>query len=189
MQNEYFGDVYMFRSQKVLEIITYLLSMNNNKMEKLKLIKELYLIDRLSIEETNMSITGDEYFSLPHGPILSNTLNILNDIQNKNEWAEYLEIEPPYTIKLLKPFNNGMLSKKDMEYVKSISEKYSSWTAFQLRNYTHTLPEWKEPFGSNRKIHFTDIMKALDKDEDEIKEAKEEYKNICELYESLGILQ
>lgn len=90
MQNEYFGDVYMFRSQKVLEIITFLLSMNNNKMEKLKLIKELYLIDRLSIEETNMSITGDEYFSLPHGPILSNTLNILNDIQNKNEWAEYL---------------------------------------------------------------------------------------------------
>ncbi len=62
MQNEYFGDVYMFRSQKVLEIITYLLSMNNNKMEKLKLIKELYLIDRLSIEETNMSITGDEYY-------------------------------------------------------------------------------------------------------------------------------
>lgn len=49
--------------------------------------------------------------------------------------------------------------------------------------------QWKEPFGSNRKIHFTDIMKALNKDEDEIKEAKEEYKNICELYKSLGILQ
>lgn len=49
--------------------------------------------------------------------------------------------------------------------------------------------QWKEPFGSNRKMHFTDIMKALGKDEDEIKEAKEEYKNICELYESLGILQ
>ena len=32
-------------------------------------------------------------------------------------------------------------------------------------------------------------MKALNKDEDEIKEAKEEYKNICELYKSLGILQ
>ena len=30
----------MFRSQKVLEIMSYLLSLNNNKIEKLKLIKE-----------------------------------------------------------------------------------------------------------------------------------------------------
>lgn len=179
----------MFRSQKVLEIITFLLSLNHNKMEKLKLIKELYLIDRLSIDETNMSITGDEYFSLPHGPILSNTLNIINDIENNHEWKEYLKIEPPYTIILLKPFHYGMLSKKDMKYIEFISEKYSSWTASELRNYTHTLPEWKEPYGYNRKIHFADIMKALGKDDDEIKEAKEEYKNICGLYKSLGVLQ
>ena len=98
----------MFRSQKVLEIISYLLSLNNNKIEKLKLIKELYLIDRASIDETDMSITGDEYFSLPHGPILSNTLNIINDLPNGNEWSEYLEIEQPYIIKLIKRIKLGI---------------------------------------------------------------------------------
>ncbi len=75
----------MFNDKKVLEIISYLLSLNNNRMDKLKLIKELYLIDRLSIDETNMSITNDKYFSLPHGPILSNTLNIINDIAINNQ--------------------------------------------------------------------------------------------------------
>lgn len=179
----------MFRNQKVLEIITYLLSLNDNQMDKLKLIKELYLIDRLSIQETNISVTGDEYFNLPHGPALSNTLNLIDDIPNNNEWAEYLKIEQPYTIKLIKPFNQGMLSQKDKEYTEAISEKYKNYSSSQLRNYTHTLPEWKEPNGSNRKIHFTDIMKALGKDEEEIKEARDEYKNICELYNSLGILQ
>lgn len=178
----------MYRDKKVLEIISYLLSINNNHMDKLKLIKELYLIDRASIDETNMSITGDEYFSLPHGPILSNTLNIINDIPN-NDWSEYLEIEPPYTIKLIKPFIYGYLSKRDKYHIETISEKYKDYSTSALRNYTHTLPEWKEPYGSNRKIYFSDIMKALGKDDDEIKEAKEEYDNICELYKSLGIRQ
>lgn len=179
----------MFRSKKVLEIISYLLSLNNNKMDKLKLIKELYLIDRLSIDETNMSITNDKYFSLPHGPILSNTLNIINDISNNNEWSLYLEVEQPYTIKLIKPFTTGMLSKKDIEYITTISDKYKSYSTYQLRDYTHTLPEWKEPNGSNRPIHFADIMKALGKDKDEIREAKKEYDNICGFYATLGIRQ
>ncbi len=120
---------------------------------------------------------------------ISNTLNIINDIPNKNEWAEYLTIEEPYTVKLIKPFNQGLLSRKDKEYINIIFEKYINYSSSQLRNYTHTLPEWKEPNGSNRKIHFADIMKALGKDEEEIKEAQNEYKCICELYKSLGVLQ
>lgn len=177
----------MFRSQKVLEIISYLLSLNNNKIEKLKLIKELYLIDRASIDETDMSITGDEYFSLPHGPILSNTLNIINDLPNGNEWSEYLEIEQPYIIKLIKPYTYGYLSQRDKFHIKTISDKYKNYTASQLRNYTHTLPEWKEPHGSNRKIYFADIMKALGKSDEEIAYTKEEYDSISGLYKSLGI--
>ena len=54
----------MFDNKKVLQIISYLLSLNGNKMDKLKLIKELYLIDRMSINEDNSSISGDDFFSM-----------------------------------------------------------------------------------------------------------------------------
>lgn len=70
----------MFDNKKVLQIISYLLSLNGNKMDKLKLMKELYLIDRMSIDEDNSSISGDDFFSMKYGPVLSMTLNIINDI-------------------------------------------------------------------------------------------------------------
>lgn len=78
----------MFDEKRMLQIISYLLSLNNNEMDKLKLIKELYLIDRVSIDEDNSSVSGDEFFSLKYGPVLSNTLNIINDIPNGNDWVK-----------------------------------------------------------------------------------------------------
>ena len=176
----------MFNDKKVLQIISYLLSLNDNKMEKLKLMKELYLIDRMAIDEKHQSISEDTYFSLKHGPVLSNTLNIINEIPEDNDWAEYLKIEEPYNIVSIKPFDEGRLSKNDMKYIKTISDKYKNYSSSQLRNYTHTLPEWKEPHGSNRKIYFSDIMKALGKTEQQISDAKKEYGSLNSLYTAIG---
>lgn len=176
----------MFNSRKMLQIISYLLQLNDNKMDKIKLMKELYLIDRMAINEENMSISGDDYFSLPHGPVLSQTLNILGDIVEGNEWSEYLAVDK-HTIVLKKDFDEGRLSKQDKYYINAISDKYKSYAPFELRDYTHQLPEWTDPEGSNRKIYFADIMRALGKSEDEIQDAKEEYDRINDLYSSLGI--
>lgn len=176
----------MFNEKKVLQIISYLLSLNNGKMSKLKLIKELYLIDRMSIDEDDVSLSGDDFFSLPHGPVLSLTLNIINDIPD-NTWAEYLEIKGKNTIHLIKEFDEGRLSKRDKYFIETVSEKYKDYSPSQLRNFSHTLSEWRDPKGSNRKIRFADIMKALGKSDEEIAEAKAEYDNISKLYASIGI--
>ena len=177
----------MFDEKRMLQIISYLLSLNNNEMDKLKLIKELYLIDRVSIDEDNSSVSGDEFFSLKYGPVLSNTLNIINDIPNGNDWAEYLSINNNKEIRLIKPFDEGRLSKKDKYFIQLISDKYKTYTTSQLVDYTHTLPEWKEPEGTNHKIRFVDIMKALGKSDEEIIYAKKEYDGLSELYASLGL--
>ena len=95
----------MFDNKKVLQMVSYLLSLNGNKMDKLKLIKELYLIDRMSIDEDNSSISGDNFFSMKYGPVLSMTLNIINDIPNDNSWSEYLKLEDNKSLILIKPFD------------------------------------------------------------------------------------
>ena len=177
----------MFDEKRMLQIISYLLSLNNNEMDKLKLIEELYLIDRASIDENNTSVSGDEFFSLKYGPVLSNTLNIINDIPNGNDWAEYLSINNNKEIRLIKPFDEGRLSKKDKYFIQLISDKYKTYTTLQLVDYAHTLPEWKEPEDTNRKIRFVDIMKALGKSDEEIIYAKKEYDGLSELYASLGL--
>ena len=177
----------MFNEKKMLQIISYLLSLHNNEMEKLKLIEELYLIDRASIDENNTSVSGDEFFSLKYGPVLSNTLNIINDIPNGNSWAEYLSIYNNKKIRLIKPFDEGRLSKKDKYFIQLISDKYKNYTTSQLIEYTHTLPEWKRLKATNTKIRFANIMKALGKFDEEIAYVKEEYNSLSELYTSLGL--
>ncbi len=177
----------MFDNKKVLQIISYLLSLNGNKMDKLKLIKELYLIDRMSINEDNSSISGDDFFSMKYGPVLSMTLNIINDIPNDNSWSEYLKLEDNKSLILIKPFDEGMLSKRDKYFINAVSDKYKNYSTAQLIDFTHQLPEWKNPAESYRKIKFSDIMKALGKSDEEIISAKNEYDNLTDLYTSIGL--
>ena len=179
----------MYSSEKILQEICYLLSLNNGKLNLLKLIKELYLIDRLSIEERDTSLSGDVYFSLPHGPVLSSTLDMLNDLQYKNNnniWNNFLlskKSRQDYypNIILKKEISYDRLSKKDKEYIEKISKSFYSTAPYELEKYTHTLPEWEDPKGSCKKIKFKTIMLALGKSEDEITVAKQEYDDINRL--------
>lgn len=170
----------MFDADKVLQTICYLLSLNNKKMNLLKLMKELYLIDRLSIQETNFSLSGDEHYSLNHGPVLSATKNLLEDLgrDSNNYWDIFLtKKRSKYypDICLINEIDTDCLSKKDMEYIQSISDKYKNYNEWDLQNYTHSLREWKDPKGSSKKIRYVDIMHALGKTDDEIANAKKEY--------------
>lgn len=177
----------MYSSDKILQEIIYLLSLNNKRMNLLKLMKELYLIDRTSIDERDTSVSGDVFYSMPHGPILSQTLNMLYDLVN-NKWGDYLDtisakFYPDIQIKQEVDFDR--LSPKDKSYIKAVSEKFKNFTPKELENFTHTLPEWVDPKGSSKKIRYRDVMLALGKSEEEISAAKEEYEKISEL-SSLG---
>lgn len=173
----------MYSSDKILQEIAYLLSLNNNRMNLFKLMKELYLIDRASIDERDSSVSNDIFVSMPHGPVLSQTLNMLYDLPNNN-WSNYLDkVEARFfpDIQLKKEIEFDRLSLKDKEYIKKISTKFKDYTEFQLEDYTHQLPEWTDPNGSSLKIRFRDVMKALGKSDDEITAAKKEYENINDL--------
>jgi hypothetical protein len=168
----------IFDIENILQEIGYLLSLNDNKMNLLKLVKELYLIDRLSIAERDSSISGDSYFSLPHGVILSCTFNMLNDLQlsGDNPWGTYLKSEESKyypDIVLLEEIPDDRLNAKDKSYIKIISDDFRSFGNKEIEDYMHkNLPEWKKPHDSCNRIQFEDIMFALGKTRKEISESK-----------------
>lgn len=170
---------------KIAQMISYLLSQNDNKMNLLKLMKELYLADRSSIEERDTSISGDIFVSMDHGPVLSMTLNLIRD----GALGEYFEQSDNMyfpDIVLKKSAGDDLLSIKDKEYLKKISDEFRNSSRWDLESYTHNLKEWKDPSGSSIKIRFQDIMRALGRGEEEIAEAKREYEQICNLNKQLG---
>lgn len=170
---------------KIAQMISYLLSLNGNKMNLLKLMKELYLSDRLSIEERDTSISGDVYFSMNHGPVLSATLNLIRNGEFKNYFSQTKVSYFPDLI-LKQTAGDSFLSAKDKEYLKAISDQFKNASCWELEEYTHKLPEWKDPSGSSTKIRYQDIMRALGRSEEEIAEAKKEYDQICNFNKQLG---
>lgn len=167
----------MFSQEKVLQEIQYLLSLNGGEMNLLKLMKELYLIDRESIKERDSSVSGDEFFSMRHGPVLSYTLNMLNNLE-QTEWKDKLEKKDDQYFPIIKKLGQvdyDLLSDKDKDYIKIVSDKFKSMSAWEVVEYTHTLKEWSDPGYTSRKIRFSEVMRALGKDETEIRQAKADY--------------
>ena len=164
----------MTKTKKILQEIAYLLHLNGGRMNLLKLIKELYLADRLSIDEREESISGDIFYSMRNGPVLSTALDMLTS--DLEIYSEYLAAEDAENdtekyykdIILLKSPGQDYLSKNDKKYLEHIFNKYKTFTAFDVVEDTHILPEWHPIKSGRRQILPAEILRALGRTEQEI---------------------
>ena len=64
-------------------------------MNYTKLIKELYFSDREALRTKGFSITGDIYYSMKKGPVLSNLLNLIKgtlaDSKIQEKWNDIFQ--------------------------------------------------------------------------------------------------
>lgn len=56
--------------------ILFFANKNGGQINRLKLIKLIWLSDRLHLNRYGRLILNDKYMALPHGPAASNTLNL-----------------------------------------------------------------------------------------------------------------
>lgn len=68
----------MFNERKVAQMAAFLLGKGGDRMPHLKLMKLLYLSDREAMERYGFPISGDCIVAMPHGPVLSMTLNLMD---------------------------------------------------------------------------------------------------------------
>ena len=68
----------MFDEKAAAHMAVYLLRKNNAPMSHLKLMKLMYLSERTSLKDYANTISGDRFVSMPHGPVLSATLDHMN---------------------------------------------------------------------------------------------------------------
>ena len=68
----------MYKEEKSAQIAAFFVEREGGKIPHLKLIKLMYIADRMSMEKTGFPMTYDRMKSLPHGPILDKTLNFID---------------------------------------------------------------------------------------------------------------
>jgi len=165
-----------FREDRATQAAAKLLSLSNGRLNVLSLIKLLYFIDREALLRWGRPITFDSYYSMPHGPVVSFTLNLIDmprDPVSPSYWHRYISERKDHEVQLLKDVPNDQLSEAEELLIDEVFQKYQGYTQWELRDLSHKLPEWRDPHGSSVPITVRDILEAEGISEVDIREVEE----------------
>lgn len=158
-------------------------------MEYLRLIKLLYMADRESWDRFGRPITGDNYVSMDHGPVLSQTYNRIKnegDVPAQGYWERTVERVSRTDVRLKSGVNIDPLTPAEVKLLKETFHRFSAYGTWELVELLHrTLKEWKDPGGSSSIITPEEILKALGK-ADQIDAVREEAEEQAQLQQILG---
>ena len=184
----------ILNERKVTQMAAYFLQKRGGRMSHLKLMKLLYLADRESLRLHGLPMSGDCLVSMPHGPVLSMTLNLMDgDVESgPGGWECFISAKDSHELALkneLQPDALDELSKADTDILEAIWNQFGSLSRWAIRDYTHQhCPEWEDPHGSSKPIRFEKLFQALGRNPDEAKrlaEHIEEHQHMDELFAAL----
>ena len=167
---------FVFDEKKATDAAAYLLSLNGNKLPYMKLMKLLYIADRISLSEYHYSITTDSYYSMKFGPVVSGIYDCIrhwDELPSSSPWRNTISInKSKYEAVLLNSNSTfAMLSDEEKDILKQANDSHDNESQFEISEFTHTFPEWKDPGNSRIPLPIEDIINATVRDENEKKEA------------------
>ena len=167
-----------FNPATVAQISAFFAEKEGGSISVLKLMKLLYLADRLSIEAYEEPISWDNYVSMDQGPVLSKTLDYINGSYPPSEsesWDQWIKDRDGYMVGLARPISNrrdlSHLSDADIDILKATWEKFGHMDKWQIRDYTHHhCPEWTDPKGSSIPFDYEDVLRGVGKSSKEVRD-------------------
>lgn len=156
----------MFRIEIAGQMAAWLLCRHGGSMPHLKLMKLLYLTERTCIERYGFPALGDYLVSMPHGPVLSVTLDYMRGAGSPdNGWSKWVSLIQNHTVSLAreyKPEELDLLSEVDVEVLQEVWDRFGNMEEWDIRDYTHNhCPEWKDPQGSSLPITYKYLLDIL----------------------------
>jgi uncharacterized phage-associated protein len=139
-----------FSDRKATHAAAYLLLLAGGRMSMLKLMKLIYMAEKLSYARFGDPLVGDDPYSLKDGPILSAVYDRAKGKAPKGSvWHEFISPRDRNEISLVaRPLDIedlGSLSEADIGVLEAVWRKFGRLTPWEVRNYTHEFPEWEDP--------------------------------------------
>ena len=160
-----------FNERKAAQAAAFLLHSGGGRLPVLKLVKLLYLAERLSLQRYGEPLTGDRLVSMPHGPVLSLTYGLIQGAGDPCEggWDTWVADRSDHDLELAdksmirSPEQDlTALSDSDLEVLGETWVQFGHWDKYRLRDYTHSgaCPEWRDPNGSSEPIRYATLLVA-----------------------------
>src|SRR5436309_14283206 len=119
---------FRFDVTKATEVACQFLKREGGSINIMKLVKLLYLLDRVSLARRGIPVVGGAYFSLPNGPITSELLDLINSGCLPSEpdcrWEDYVSDRQDHQVALRGEAPSGHLSPAEMQLIEEIYREH-----------------------------------------------------------------
>ena len=164
-------------TNKLIQVVAFILKRNNGSMDYYNLIKECYISDRRSIDAIGTAITGDSYVSMNRGPVLKGLYmfikNKAEDESEQKKWNSIFSVNDHRITLVDTSVSDDYLSDFEENLLGSVSDQFYGYSYEDMKNYSHTegrFPEWTPvKKGEEMPIPLENIMKAVGISDTEIK--------------------
>lgn len=163
-----------FNEKKTTQAAVLLLKLNNGKMSYMKLVKLLYNIDRECLKRWARPVTYDDFYSMPHGLVVSATLDKAEDSApiHQTYWNNYIKTNG-YKALLIEDCGDDELSPAEEALIIEMDKVYKNKTQFDMEREHHNpdlFPEYVDPNGSSIKTSYREVLEVLGFSRDDVAE-------------------
>lgn len=168
-----------FQGEKAAQVSAKFVERAGGRMDKLKLIKLVYLFERESFRRRRRPALYDEYYSLKDGPICSSSLNGINGDLGPI-WSQYIQKDGKKDIFRSDSAKDDRISASDAEIIDDLWNQFCNMSASQIRNWTHdNCPEYTEVPQGRKPITVRQLAEALEiSDVDAVEREIDEFRSL-----------
>ena len=137
-----------FDYKKATQAINFLIRKEGGQIDKLKLIKLVYLADRYHLRRYGRPMVNDPYLAMTYGPVGSSVKDIaeLSDFLDDTERAyasTYLKQgATPHKIVSIADVDEDVFSRSELEALSFAYKEFGAKSPSVLVNIAHVYPEW-----------------------------------------------
>lgn len=133
-------------------MLFFMQHINNEYLGRTKLMKLLYYSDYEWIQSKRISITGDAYLALQHGPVPKHGRETLRRLSErgiiqiiKTQLGDY---DQERYMLVSKP-DYSALSEEELNHLEAVARRFERWSASDLSGLSHEEEPWlSTPFGN-----------------------------------------
>jgi uncharacterized phage-associated protein len=176
-----------FDFEKFLAVLHYFAVRRVPELDKYKVCKLLFFADKYHLVRYGRPIVGDRYCPLPHGPVPSHALDLMNEfikLESKQctdkdiqRMSEVLELQKQFQYprfiakRKMGPGEIEALSMSDIEALDHVIKTFGGKGFYELKSLTHSVYAYKRAVQELTDIRYEDFF---EEDADAIEGAMEE---------------
>lgn len=167
---------FRFDEAKATQVATRLVERSGNTLSHLALMKLLYIVDREALFRWERPVIGGKYCSMKHGTVIGEVLDLMRSIEGWDDptlWTEHLT-KIGNEMHLTTACRVDGLSPGEVHLVDEVFNRFGHLSKWQLRDLTHTFPEYEDVGDTSKPIRVEHILRSGGKGEDDIARVADE---------------